>query len=67
MEEKIVIPERLLDHQQLEAVPAYDALGVFEPVGGVGVATQQDLRPARTHALRISSSQPGLHFSLMRW
>ena len=35
---EVVVPERLLDHEQVELVPAGDVVEVLHPVGGVGVA-----------------------------
>ena len=46
VEIKVVVPHGLLDHEQVELVPACDVVGVFHPVGRVRVAAQEDVRPA---------------------
>ena len=51
VEVEIVVPQWLLDHQQLEPVPLRDVVYVGDAIGRVGIATQQYLRPARAHSL----------------
>ena len=46
MEVKVVVPERLLDHNQVELIPAYDVVQISHPIGRVGVATQDNLGPS---------------------
>ena len=41
VEVEVVVPERLLDHEQVELVPAGDVVEVRHAVGGVGVAAEQ--------------------------
>ncbi len=64
MEVKIVVPERLLNHQQFKLVPAGDVVEVLHPVGGVRIAAQQNLRPARPHRFEDACVPAGLAFQL---
>ncbi len=43
---EVVRPQRLLDHEQLELIEAGQMVGVPQAVGGVGIAAQQNIRPA---------------------
>ena len=45
MEIKIVMPERLLDHEQVEAIEFFQVVDLAQRVGRVGVTAQQDVRP----------------------
>ena len=49
VEVEVVVPERLLDHEQIELVPVGDVVDVVEAIGGVGVAAEQDVGPALAH------------------
>ncbi len=51
---EVVVPERLLDHEQVEGIESGQVIEIVEAVGGVGVATEQNFGPAVAH------------FSLMR-
>ena len=51
MEIKIVVPQRLLDHQQVESVKLFQVLNLLERVGGIGVAAQKNLWPAGAYLL----------------
>src|SRR5882672_5608418 len=42
----IVVPERLLDHEQVELVELAEVVEFVDAVGRVGVAAQKDFRPA---------------------
>src|SRR5271169_2678079 len=46
VEVEVVCPQRLLDHHQVELVPGDDGIHILHAIGGVGVATEQDFRPA---------------------
>ena len=48
---EIVVPEGLLDHQQIEFIEGGEVGGVAKPIGGVGVATEHDSRITAAHAL----------------
>jgi hypothetical protein len=52
MKIKVVMPERLLDHQQVESVKLFQVLELIERVGGIGVAAEHYLRPARANFLK---------------
>src|SRR5689334_6504066 len=52
MEIEIVMPQRLLDHEQIEAVELLEMRNLFQPVSGIRIATQQDLRPAIANLLK---------------
>ena len=43
----LVVPERLLDHEQVELIELAQVLDLVERVGGVRVATEGDIGPAR--------------------
>ncbi len=66
MEVKIVMPERLLNHQQVESVKPLQMLDLVERVSRIGVATEDDLRPASADFLEDLNVPPGLHLTLMR-
>src|SRR5436309_12260846 len=46
MEVKIIVPERLFDHQQVESIELLEVLDLIECVSRIGVATKDDFRPA---------------------
>ena len=46
----VVVPQRLLDHQQVELVEAAQVLDLIESVGGVRIATERDVRPLRSNS-----------------
>src|SRR5271169_3684360 len=48
----IVVPERLLNHKQIELVEFAKMFKLIQSVGGIGIATQRDVRPPRTDALK---------------
>ena len=50
--ENVVVPERLLDHQQIELIEGPQVFYLVERVGGVGVAAQCDVGPARADFLQ---------------
>ena len=39
------MPERLLDHEQVKSVELFQVLDLVERIGGIGIATEHDLRP----------------------
>src|SRR5207302_11080203 len=45
---KIIMPERLLNHEQIEAVELFQVVDLVQRVSGVGVTAQQNVRPAIT-------------------
>src|SRR5882757_4206486 len=51
MKIEIVMPKRLLDHQQIEGVELFEMVHVRKCVCGIGVAAQCDLRPAFANPL----------------
>ena len=68
MEVEVVVPERLLDHEQIELVPGRRcgrSLSSGRRNWRRSLAVMSGQR-ART-ASKMLVSQPGLHFSLMRW
>src|SRR5258708_37383533 len=48
---EVVVPERLLDHEQIELVPAGDVGEVLHPLGGGGIAAYGDVGTAVAHGL----------------
>ena len=58
----VVVPQRLLDHQQIELVELAQVLDLIERVGGIGVATQRDVGPARADAFEHVHVPAGLDF-----
>src|SRR4029077_3807635 len=48
----VFIPQRLLDHKKPEAIKFAQVLDLMEPIGGVGIAAQQNVRPARADPLK---------------
>ena len=60
----VVIPQRLLDHQQIELIELAQVFDLIERVGGIRVATQRDVGPARADALEHVDIPPGLHLDL---
>src|SRR5579859_8094195 len=51
MKVKIIVPEWLFDHQEVESVKLFQVVNLVERVSGIGVATEHDLRPACTDFL----------------
>ena len=64
VEVEVVVPEGLLDHQQVELVPAGDVVEVLHAVGGVGVAAERDVRPAVANGLEDVVVPAGLALQL---
>ncbi len=64
MEVEIVIPQRLFNHQQVESIEARDMVGVLEPVSRIGIATQQNVRPAFAYCLKYLYIPPRLALQL---
>jgi hypothetical protein len=62
--EDVVVPKRLLDHQQVELIEAPQVFDLIERVGGVGVAAQRDIGPARADFLQHIDIPARLHFHL---
>jgi hypothetical protein len=50
--EDIVVPQGLLNHQQIELVELAQMFDLIQGVRGVGVAAQQNIWPARTDFLQ---------------
>ena len=46
---KIIAPQRLLNHQQLELIESLQVVDVIHGVGRVRIAAQQNIWPARPH------------------
>ena len=61
---EIVVPEGLLDHEQIESFERHQVVRVFEAVGGVGVAAEHDSRPARANVIEDLDVPAGLAFQL---
>src|SRR5580698_8045894 len=57
----VVVPEWLFDHQQIELVELAQMLDLVESVGGVGIATQSDVSPARANSLQNIEVPAGFH------
>src|SRR5579864_7949976 len=49
MKIKIVRPEWLFDHQQVESIKLFQVIDLVQRVGGGGDAAEHDLRPARAY------------------
>src|SRR5207253_1421785 len=64
VEVEVVVPERLLDHEQVEFVPACDVVEVLHAIGGVGVAAQGDVGPAVADGLEDFGVPAGLALEL---
>src|SRR6476469_3285261 len=64
MEVEVVIPERLLNHQQLELIPFGDVVNVDDAIRGVGVAAEHDFRPALADLLEDLHIQTRLTLQL---
>src|SRR5215469_11059774 len=60
----IVVPQGLLDHQQIELIELAQLLEFVERVGGVRVDAQQDVRPAGAHFLEDVEIPAGLDLQL---
>src|ERR1700722_3187701 len=60
----VVVPKRLLYHQQVELVELTQVLDLIEGVGGIGIATQGDLRPAGANTLQNVEVPARLHLDL---
>src|SRR5579859_5338471 len=58
----VVVPKRLLDHQQIELIEEPEVLDLIEGVGGVRVATEGDVGPARADAFENVDVPAGLDF-----
>src|SRR3974390_1459291 len=59
-----VVPQRLLDHKQLESVEGLQVRKVLERVGGVRIATQHDAGPAGANPFEHINVPPGFHLQL---
>src|SRR5260370_14757244 len=59
-----VIPQRLLDHQQIERVELAQMLKLIERVGGIRVHTENDIRPAGADLLQHIQIPSRLHLDL---
>src|ERR1039458_3691529 len=64
MKIEIVSPQRLLDHQQIEAVETLKTVAVGQGVGGISVTAQQNTRPARADLLQHFDVPARLHLDL---
>src|SRR5689334_18293797 len=64
MKVEIVMPERLLDHEQAELVELFEVLHVLKRVSGVGIATEEDVRPALADFRKDLNVPPRLAFDL---
>ena len=62
--ENIVVPERLLDHQQVELIEGPQMLELIQCVGGVGIAAQRNVRPPRADFLQHSHIPARFHLHL---
>ena len=57
MKVEIIAPQRLLNHQQIEAVEILEAVAVGQRVSGVRIAAQQNAGPAGTNFLDVYKRQ----------
>src|ERR1017187_8642297 len=64
MKVEIVAPQRLLNHEQIEAVETLKTVAVGQGVGGIGVTAQQNTRPARADLLQYFDVPARLHLDL---
>src|SRR5689334_21253363 len=46
VEIEIIMPERLLDHEQVEGIEFFQVVDLVQRISRIGIATQDDLRPA---------------------
>src|ERR1700687_1848420 len=60
----VVVPERLLDHQQIEWIELSQVLDLIEGISGIRVATQSDVSPARADAFEHVQVPARLDFDL---
>ena len=60
----VVIPQRLLDHQELEAIKFAQVFDFIEGVGGVGIAAQHNIGPARADPFQHVHVPARLYFDL---
>src|SRR5215471_3119826 len=51
VEVEVVMPQRLFDHQQVEAVELSQVIDLVQCVRGISVATQENIRPALADSL----------------
>src|SRR5580698_5348050 len=58
----VVVPERLLDHQEIELIELSQMLDLIQRVSGIGVATQDDFRPAGTNTFEYIDVPARFHF-----
>ena len=49
---EVVVPEGLLDHQQVERIKGHQVIGIAQLVGRVGVHAERNLGPAVAHPLK---------------
>ncbi len=61
---EVVVPEGLLDHQQVEGVKRGQVVGIPQAVGRVGVATERDAGPLVPHPLEDLHIPARLAFEL---
>ena len=59
VEIQVVVPQRLLDHQQSKLVEFLQVLDIIKSVRRVRVATDQDVRPALANALQHEDALSG--------
>src|ERR1700720_4698858 len=59
-----IIPQRLLDHEQIERVDLAQMLKLIERVGGIRVHTENDIRPAGADLLEHIQIPSRLHLDL---
>src|ERR1035438_7152530 len=64
MKIEIVAPQRLLDHQQIEAVETLKTVAVGKGPRGISVTAQQNTRPARADLLQHFDVPARLHLDL---
>src|SRR5579863_2661426 len=60
----VVVPQRLLDHQQVELVEFPEMLDFVQGISGVGVTTEYDVRPARTNTFQHLQVPARFHLHL---
>ena len=64
MEVEVVVPKRLLDHEQAELLELAKMLDLAEAVGGVGIATEHDAGPTLADSRQNVDVPSWLNFDL---
>src|ERR1700691_2785957 len=60
----LVVPQRLLDHEQMEGIEFAQVFNLIERVSGIRVHAENDIRPASSYLLQHIQIPSRLHFDL---